>query len=311
MDLHQLKVFHAAATTGSFTRAGERMSISQPTVSLHVRQLEAHLGCPLFARQGKRVALSEAGRLLAAYCEKIFGLVEAAELAVRELGGQEQSHLRFGTGATTLIHQLPPVLNLFRERHPGVELIVFAGTTETIVEQVKAQKLDLGLVMLPLSDRDLHATPLCAEELVVVVPDRHPLAGRRRLSVRHLAELQFILFDKQSAMGRLIDRYFADLGVAPRVLMEVENVEAIKSLVEAGLGASVLPEHAVSSQVSAGRLRRLRVAARPLRRQLGLVTLKSARVPRVAREMIELVLAELGDRPGERRAGQPGGSERY
>jgi LysR family transcriptional activator of glutamate synthase operon len=293
VDLHQLRVFHSAVNAGGFTHASRELHLSQSTVSQHIKQLEEELACQLFMRVGKRVLLTEAGQLLREHCEKIFQDVSNAQMSIRELAGLQRGKLRFGTGATTLIYQLPPVLESYHARFPNIELIIVSDITDNILRDVRAQRLDLGLVMLPIEERDLEVTPLCDEELKIALPSRHPLARKRALSVSDLSQLRFILYEQKTVMRRLIDGYFECLGVKPRVAMVMENIEAIKSLVGAGLGASVLPVPAVGAEAQDKKVTLLRVEKRPLQRQLGLVTLKSSYLPNAVREMIRMIREEL------------------
>ena len=293
MDLHQLKVFHSAVTAGGLTHAGREMRLSQSTISHHIKQLEEELACQLFLRVGKRVLLTEAGQLLREHCEKIFQDVQNAEMSIRELAGMQRGRVRFGTGATTLIYQLPPVLETYQARFPNIELIVVSDITDNILRDVKAQRLDMGLVMLPVEERDLQVVPLCNEELRIAISSSHPLAGKRTLSLAALGQLRFILYEQKTVMRRLIDNYFKELGVTPRVAMVMENIEAIKSLVGAGLGVSVLPIHAVGKRATDRKVSMMRVGNHPLYRQLGLVTLKSSYVPNAIRELSALIAEEL------------------
>ncbi|HKX30294.1 MAG TPA: LysR family transcriptional regulator [Blastocatellia bacterium] len=293
MDLHQLKVFHSAVTAGGLTHAGREMRLSQSTISHHIKQLEEELACQLFLRVGKRVLLTEAGQLLREHCEKIFQDVQNAEMSIRELAGMQRGRVRFGTGATTLIYQLPPVLETYQARFPNIELIVVSDITDNILRDVKAQRLDMGLVMLPVEERDLQVVPLCDEELRIAISSSHPLAGKRTLSLAALGQLRFILYEQKTVMRRLIDNYFKELGVTPRVAMVMENIEAIKSLVGAGLGVSVLPIHAVGKRATDRKVSMMRVGNHPLYRQLGLVTLKSSYVPNAIRELSALIAEEL------------------
>lgn len=130
-------------------------------------------------------------------------------------------------------------------------------------------------------------------KLKVALPSRHPLARKRALSIADLSQLRFILYEQKTVMRRLIDNFFAELGVKPRVAMVMENIEAIKSLVGAGLGASVLPVHAVGKEAADRKVSLLRVRKHPLQRQLGLVTLKSSYIPNAVREMIKMIREEL------------------
>ncbi len=294
VDLHQLRIFHSAVKAGGFTHASRELHLSQSTVSQHIKQLEEEIGCQLFMRVGKRVLLTEAGHLLRDHCEKIFQDVKNAEMAIRELAGLKRGKVRFGTGSTTLIYQLPPVLETYQARYPNIELIVVSEITDLILRDVQAQRLDLGLVMLPVEESDLQVTPLYDEELKIAVPTRHPLARKSALSVADLGELRFILYERKTVMRRLVDNFFAELEVTPRVAMEMENIEAIKSLIGAGLGASVLPIHAVGNEAADKKVRLMRVKKHPLHRRLGLVTLKSSYIPNAVRELSNLIADELG-----------------
>ena len=294
MDLHQLKVFHAVAETVSFTQASRKLHLSQSTVSQHIRQLEQELACEMFARVGKRVLITEAGKVLLGYCDRILSDLRNAQMAMHELNGMQRGSLRFGSGATTLIYQLPPVLTAFKTKYPNIDLVVMTDTTEILLTAIKAQQLDLGLVMLPVTDPELKVTPLCEEELMIAIHRGHPLARKRSLTIRDVTTLSFILYEKKTVMRKLIDHFFANLGISPQIAMMMENIEAIKSLVGAGLGASVLPEHAATREARDAKVRLMRVEGHPLYRQLGLVSLTSKRLPNAVHELTKAIVTELG-----------------
>lgn len=289
MDLHQLKVFQAVVKAGSFTRASNEIYLSQSTVSQHIKQLELQLGCQLFTRVGKRVLVTDAGRILFEHCERIFANVRNAEVAIRELNELQHGRLRLGTGITTLTYQLPPVLKAFKADYPGIELIVVMGITEAVVHQLRTQNIDMGLVTLPVAASDLRVTTLFAEELLITMNVHDPLARRKALVIDDLNKLSFILYEKHTMLRSAVDHFFAELGITPRVIMEMGNVEAIKSLVEAGLGVSILPHDAVRQESEAGKLRLMRVEKNQVFRQIGLVTLKTDFVPRAVSAMSKLI----------------------
>ena len=294
LELHQLRIFHSAVKAGGFTHASRELHLTQSTISQHIKQLEEELECQLFIRVGRRVLLTEAGQLLREHCEKIFQDVKNAEMSIRELTGLQRGKIRFGTGATTLIYQLPHVLETYQARFPKIELIVVSDITDRILRDVQAQRLDLGLVMLPVEESDLQVTPLCDEELKVAIPSRHPLARKRALSIADIRQLRFVLYEQKTIMRRLIDNFFAVLEVRPNVAMLMENIEAIKSLVGSGLGASILPVHAVGRAGADRKVTLMRVHKHPLYRQLGLVTLKSSYIPKAVSELSRLIVDELG-----------------
>src|SRR5438067_4295283 len=169
MDLHQLRVFQAAVKSGGFTRAGDELHLSQSTVSQHIRLMEEELGCPLFMRVGKRVLVTEAGRVLLQYAERIFRDLKNAEMVIREMNSLRRGTVRLGVGPTTLVYRLPHVLRDYKRRFPDIDLIVLAGTTEFLLDALRAQHLDLAIVMRTSPQPGLTTTPLGRAELVVVL----------------------------------------------------------------------------------------------------------------------------------------------
>ena len=299
MDLHQLKVFQAAIKSGGFTRAGEQLHLSQSTVSQHIKLLEEELGCSLFLRVGKRVLVTEAGNVLLQYAERIFRDVRNAEMAVREMNSLKRGTVRIGVGPTTLTYRLPPILRDYTRRLPQIELIVIAGTTEFLLDLIRSQHLDLAIVMSTAAQPGLRSTPLGREELVFVLNGKHPLARRRSLQPSDLTGLRFILYERGTAMQNLIEGYFESLGVTPRIAMEVENNEAIKSLVRAGLGASVLPLCAVSQEPADSHLRVLRVKGHPLMRELRMLSADVEILPKAIDTLATALISGLA--PQDRR----------
>ncbi|HWB85316.1 MAG TPA: LysR family transcriptional regulator [Bryobacteraceae bacterium] len=294
MDLHQLRVFQAAVKTGGFTRASEHLCLSQSTVSQHIKQLEQELGCPLFLRAGKRVMVSEAGSLLLQHADKILRDLNNAEMSVRELGATQRGTVRLGAGATTLTYRLPQVLASYNRRFPEIELVVLSGTTEFLLNAVRTQSVDLAVVMSQEKQPGVTLTPLGPEELTVVVNGEHPLARKRLLQPQDLTGLRFILYEKRTAMQALIDNFFKELQIEPRVIMEMENIEVIKSLVRSGLGASILPVCAVDGPPRDSQLRTLRVKGARLTRQLSLAAIESGILPGSICELRSALLSHLG-----------------
>jgi LysR family transcriptional regulator, cyn operon transcriptional activator len=292
MDLHQLQVFQATVKSGGFTRAGDELHLSQSTVSQHIKLLEEELGCPLFLRVGKRVLVTEAGHVLFQYAERIFRDVKNAEMALREIGALKRGTVRLGVGPTTLTYRLPYTLSEYTRRFPDIELVVLSGTTEFLLECLREQQLDLAVVMSTVPQPGLTVTPLGLEELVLIVNKDHPFAERDSVEPSDLSSLRFILYGKNSAMQRLINQYFESLGVLPRITMEVENNEAIKSLVRIGLGASIIPLCAVANDADC-HVKMLRIKGTPLMRKLCLVSPDAEILPNAIRQLASLVAVAL------------------
>jgi DNA-binding transcriptional LysR family regulator len=293
MDLHQLRVFYAAVKTGGFTRAGDELHLSQSTVSQHIKLIEDELGCPLFLRVGKRIQVTEAGKVLIPYAERIFRDLRNAEMAVREMNALKRGTVRLGVGPTTLVYRLPQILADYKRRFPDIDLIVLAGTTEFLLEALKAQRIDLAIVMPTPPVPGISVKPLGKEEMVIVIHKDHPFARRRKIEPVELASLRFILYERNTAMQQVVDRYFESLGVAPSIIMEVENNEAIKSLVRAGLGCSILPLCAVADDAAAGHLSIVRVKGKPLTRQLRLASADAEVFPKAIEELAQTLTSAL------------------
>src|SRR4029453_7146442 len=177
MYSYRLQVFHAVATTGSFSRAAQEiLHISQPAVSKHVQALEEELGVLLLQRVGKRVILTEAGRIVQQYAEQVVGLTQDTQWALLELQGLQRGTLRLGASSTPGIYLLPPVLATFVQRYPGMTLALEIANSQRVVDGVLTRQWDLGMIGIPLAHPALHMQPYWRDTLVVIVPPHHRLA---------------------------------------------------------------------------------------------------------------------------------------
>ena len=294
MDLQQLRVFRAVVESCGFTRASEQLGLSQSTVSQHIKQLEDDLGSSLFLRAGKKIYISEAGKLLVTYADRIFKEFKNAEMSVRELSAMKRGTIKLGAGATTLTYQLPKVLGEYKRRYPHIELIVITGTTETLLNQVVTQTVDLAIVMqMANTPQHIFITPLETEELVVILNAEHSLARKNSLDPTDLESLPLILYEKHTAMQNLIESFLVKMKISPKISMELENIEAIKSLVVAGLGASIVPLCSVNSAPQTSMLRVMRVKGFTLQRGLALATLDAEVLPAATEKLAAQLIKAL------------------
>ena len=304
MDLHHLRVFRAAAHRASFTAAGKDLSLSQSTVSLHIKQLEVEFGAGLFVRSRKRVVLSEAGKVLLQYVDRIFAELHNAELAVREFSEVKRGTIRFGVGATTLIYSLPPVLAAFRRKYPHIEVAVTTGTTEVLLDALLANTLDLAVVMSPSAElSSVQTIPLQLEPLVIAMPPDHPLTATDTLNAADLAGAAWISHLSGTAMETVQQRLFAELSVTPHIVMELENMEAIKSLILSGMGISLLPRCTVSGPHARGIVIR-ELAGMTLSRELLLASVDWRAQPPATRRLARRIARALGP-PAAAKADDP------
>jgi DNA-binding transcriptional LysR family regulator len=269
LQLGPLRTLQAVARHGSFSRAAAELGLTQPAVSMQVRQLEHQVGLPLLERVGKRAFPTRAGEVLIAHAARAFLELEAGVERVQQLRGIVAGRVRLGTSASISIYLLPPLFRRFRARYPETQLQVVTGNASEIVRAIVGNELDLGIVSLPVRSRELAVAPFYRDDLVAIVPPRRPWSGR----VARPADLTrepLILFERGATLRRVIDQWFHRAGVTPERVMEMGNTEAIKKLVHAGLGCSVTSWFSARAEARTGELRAIRLDP-PVNRQIGAV----------------------------------------
>jgi DNA-binding transcriptional LysR family regulator len=288
MDLRQLEILCAIAETGSFTGAGEKLHVSQSAVSRQVLLLEDELGETVFIRQGRGAVPTRAGQTLVELGRR---LLDDLTLTVGQIRDEHQAlsgTVRIAGGMTVCLYVLPPLLKEFRRTHPKVEIKLITGATPRLIRQLRTGLADLALLTLPVDEPSCVIVPALREELLLVMPPDHPLAGKTRVRPKDLALEPFVLFEPQSNTRRTADRLFARFGIQPRVVLETENVEILKSLVEIGMGLTIIPFQSVAEEVRTGQLACARVTGALLERETGWVYPRSTRLPRAVQELIRL-----------------------
>ncbi len=268
--LDHLRTLQEIARRGSFSRAAESLHLSQPAVSLHIRHLEEQVRLPVLERVGKRAFPTRAGEVLLDHAARAFQELEAARQTLERLRGVVAGRLRLGTGATASIYLLPPLLRRLRTRYPELELIVVTGNAPDMTRAVVANDLDVAIVTLPVSARHISVTPIFHDPLVAVAPPGQRWRRNQRVAPADLAPHPLILYESGGTIRRLIDEWLRRGGASPRVVMECGNEEAIKKLVGAGLGLSIIPGIAAGPELRSRALVPLRLEP-PLARRLGVV----------------------------------------
>jgi DNA-binding transcriptional LysR family regulator len=293
MTLRQLEVFLAIARAGGFRRAAETLHTSQPALSQHMRELEGELGTRLLERLGRRVGLTDAGRLLEEHAYRVFATLSGAREAIGELHGLQRGSLLIGASTTPGIYVLPRVVGAFKTRYPGIDLQLRIANSQRIEERVRANELDLGVVgghSLGPGEACLQAGLL--DELVLVVAPGHGWAARRQIPAAQLAGQPLLLREEGSATRRVTERALQHAGVRYRTALELDHTEAIKQAVMAGLGVAFLSVHAVRGEVSAGRLRALRLRGLRIHRHFHTIHSEARALSASARAFLELLETE-------------------
>ena len=309
MDLRQLEILRAIADSGSFTAAGARLHVSQSAISRQVLLLEEEFKEPLFIRFGRRIQITPIGETLLQLSHRVFEDIRDTTAGILDTKKKLTGTLRLVGGMTVCLYVFPPLLKEFRRHHPDVDIKVITGGTPRLLRKLRSGGADLGLITLPIEDHSLATVPVIHEELLLVMPAGHRLATGKPIAPEALVRQPFILFENGSNTRRVLDEFFVRADVKPRVVAETENVEIIKSMVASGLGISIVPFQSVAREIRGGSLSVARIAGQTLVRETGWVHLRSDRVPRMVREMMDTlarILPRLKLVPaGGRRAAKP------
>lgn len=287
--LHQLKVFEATARHGSFTRAAEELYLTQPTVSMQVKQLTKSIGLPLFEQVGKRLYLTDAGRELFNTCKEIFSQLEQLEMTVADLKGMKQGKLRLAV-ITTAKYFLPRLLGPFCQKYPGVDISLIVTNHERVIDRLANNQDDLYVMSQLPENLDIKAQPFLDNPLVVVAPRNHPLVGVKDITLERLCEETFIMREPGSGTRRAFHRMLDEKDLDVKVRLELGSNEAIKQAIAGGLGLSVLSRHTLTPEASNTEFAVLDVQGFPIQRKWYVVNLAGKQPSVVAQTFFEYLL---------------------
>ncbi|PZD73523.1 HTH-type transcriptional activator CmpR [Acaryochloris thomasi RCC1774] len=244
--LHQLKVFETAARHQSFTRAAEELFLTQPTVSIQMKQLAQTIGLPLFEKLGKQLFLTEAGQELLGTCQDIFERLDQYEMLVADLQGMAKGRLRLAA-VTTTKYFVPRLLGPFCQEYPGIDVSLKVTNHRQLEERIANNQDDLYILSQPPEQLNLHVQPFLENPLVVFSPANHPLAHKKGLSIQCLNDEPFITREAGSGTRKAVQELFGEHKVSVKTRLELSSNEAIKQAVAGGLGISVLSRHTLHS----------------------------------------------------------------
>lgn len=280
--LRQLQVFESVADELSFTRASEKLHLSQPAVSIQVKQLEEGVGLPLFEHTGKKISLTEAGRTVYRCSQTIRRVLEDAGEEIDELMGIQRGRLDV-TVTTTASYFASRILAGFARDYPQIAVSLDVTNRERLLQQLESNLCDLVIMGEPPKGMNLKSTPVMKNPLVVIASPNHPLAGRKSIRAKSLGDHGFVFREPGSGTRAAIMRFLEKHGVNIRITMEMSSNEAIKQTVQAGLGLGIVSRHTVELELETGRLVELDVAHFPLRRYWYLVRNRNKQLSPVAR----------------------------
>lgn len=278
MDLKVLEAFCRIVELRSFSRAAEAVSLTQPTVSAHIKTLEAEVGLALFDRAGRRVAPTRAGELFYGYARRILTIRDEARRALREHKGGLSGHLTVAGSSIPAAYLLPVLVAAFKRKHPAVTLTLAGGDSRSVARGVMEGRFELGAVGGRFEEGRLAFERFAADELVLVVPARHAWAARTTVRPVELMREPLIVRERGSGTRKALEDALARRGLDPgslAVAMEVASNEAIRQAVKAGAGLAVVSRRAVADDIRYGQLAALRVQGVRLARDFYLVTHRS------------------------------------
>jgi DNA-binding transcriptional LysR family regulator len=286
MDLRQLEILQTIAETGSFTACGKKLHVSQSAISRQILLLEEELGEPLFLRVGRQVRMTPAAESLVQLGQRVFQDVRETVGTITDHTRALRGTLRLAGGMTVCLYMFPPLLKHLRRVHPGLDVRLTVATAARSVTEIRAGRVDAGLLTLPVEESDLVTLPVLREELLLLTMPNHPLAKKKKILPGDLSGEPFVLFEPGSATRQVIDAFFLTEKVEPTVVMDTENVEIIKAMVRAGLGIGIVPYQAIAREVRAGQFFCARIEGHELIRETGWVYARANRVPRMITELL-------------------------
>jgi DNA-binding transcriptional LysR family regulator len=297
MDFDQLHTFLEIVRLKSFSKAAQTCYRTQPAISAQVRQLEQELRADLFERFGSRISLTTAGKIFVQYAEQMMDQRRRAQDVIAELETNPRGELVIAGNEATCIYVLPKVFSEYREQFQSVQLQVLRSYGSRVVEAVMENSADFGLVQLPVEEKRLQVVNIYRDEIRLIVPAGHPLAGRASVTAQDVAEYYLVL-PKYGKTRTRLNGWLEVVEDDIRISMELDSTEMMKHFVIAGLGVSFVAASNCREEIAAGKLRSIPLAPEPMVRRLGLIYRKDKALSKAALGFIQIVLDNVGEESG-------------
>jgi DNA-binding transcriptional LysR family regulator len=295
ITLRQLQIFEAVARHSSISRAAAELHLTQPAVSMQMKQLEEQIGLPLVEQIGKRLYLTEAGLELRTHAQRFALLSQELKTAMDQFRDLKRGFLRLAV-VSTANYFLPPLIATLSERHPGMRISLQVANREDVLTALADNRTDLAITGQPPDSADLTALPFKDNPLVVIAAPTHALAKRTKISLKQLASDTFVVREPGSGTRAVIERHFAEMGVNYSPGCEFNTNEAIKQAVQAGLGLAVVSQQTIELELQTRRLAVLPVDGFPVMRRWYVVHRKDKRLSAAATAFLELLLSQQAPR---------------
>lgn len=291
VTIRQLKVFDSVARHLSYTKAADDLHLTQPAVSMQIKQLERAVDLPLFEVLGKRVYLTQAGETFHAHVQRILAQLKHAAEEMDALKGVDAGRVRVAI-ASTVNYFAARLIAKFCQLHQNVTINLEVTNRETLLQRLEANEPDMVLMGQPPEELELDAIPFMSNPLVAISAPDHPLLRYERITLENLAEQRLIMREPGSGTRNAIERVFREQGIEPVSRTEMTSNEAIKQVVEAGLGIAIVSRHTVELELSVGRLVEVPAETFPIVRKWYIAQRVNKRLSPAAQAFKEFVLAE-------------------
>ena len=300
MDLWQLQIFCKVVDLKSFSRAGNAVHLSQPTVSSHIKDLEDHFGCRLIDRLAKEAVPTKAGQLLYRYASRMIALRDETVSAMAAFTGEIKGGLEIGGSTIPGAYVLPAIIGSFTDRYPDVRISLSIADTRQVIDAILSGELELGVVGAISSDAGILQRRLVEDRMCLVVPTGHRWASRKRITAAQLFSEPFIIREAGSGTLKSIQASFDDAGLPfgdLKVVARIGSTEAIRQGVKNGMGVSILSAIAVSEDVAAGKLKTLAIDGLNLKRAFYLTQHRHRSLSPLSQALVEFIDAQFPNPP--------------
>ncbi|BBE49719.1 HTH-type transcriptional activator CmpR [Ferriphaselus amnicola] len=294
VTMRQFQVFESVARHLNHSRAAEELYLSQPAVSMQIKQVEEIIGMPLFEQAGKKLFLTEAGREMLHYSRTVLEQLQEMELVFSEMKGLERGHLNIAV-VSTANYFMPQLLAKFIQSNAGIQVSLLVGNRDAVLQQITENRADFAIMGLPPEGADILAISFMQNPLVVIATPTHPLADGAGIKPRQLAQETFLFRERGSGTRSVAERYFASHRIPLPNNMEMDTNEAIKLSVQAGMGLGIISQHSIGLELETNRLRVLNVDGFPIVRNWHIVHRRNKRLSVAAQAFEQFLLTEAAN----------------
>lgn len=282
MNFHQLHIFYTVSERGSFSAAAQTLHMTQPAVTMQIQALEDYFGTKLFDRSTKKIILTEAGLTLMPFAVRSMQLMRETDQAMSAFTHMLEGRLMLGASLTIGEYVLPRMLGPFGKEYPNISIMMKVMNTSQIMDEIHKHQLNFGLIEAPVSHPDMVIEPVMGDELKLIVPHEHPLAGQAEVTLAQALAYPFVLRERGSGTRRVMEEQLEANGLDPaamQIVMELGSTGAVKSAVEAGLGITIISTSSVKHEVALGLLKIVNLTDASFKRQFYAIHLKSTLLP--------------------------------